>query len=148
MTIFTLCTNLKRMVDEMTYLLSAILMFHVMVAADEERVSRNLRSSTFNKLFHSVGLDSWVVNDEQEEHQGPQESLSSPAKLLEKKLSSRPPSNTWNLFKLDQNKYSMARCLDGSMGAFWLNNGWGSGSDKCMRLLDIHIARTALQPQQ
>ena len=120
------------MIHEMRCLFSVILVFYVLVAADEEHLSRNLRGLTFNKLFHSVGLDSWIVHDEhlEQRHLRHEENHSVPLKLWKKQPSPNLSSNKWKLFKLDRSKFSMARCLDGSMGAFWVNNGWGSGSDK------------------
>lgn len=36
-------------------------------------------------------------------------------------------NNFWELVSLDHKKYPMARCLDGSYGAFWFHSGSGSG---------------------
>ena len=128
--------TLGRVVGLNMRLLPTIVLFAATVAADDENISRNLRGLSFNKLFHSVGLDSWIVGDEQEEvgeeQQHHNQHHSAAPKLWEKHKPSLPhaSSNKWKLNKLDHAKYPMARCLDGSMGAFWLNQGWGSGSDK------------------
>jgi hypothetical protein len=37
--------------------------------------------------------------------------------------------HVWKLHKIDLSKYPNARCLDGSPGAFWLLQGWDSGSN-------------------